>query len=54
MASFLPIFILLFPRKVTKIDAILDLSGYKQTAIVIESEGDDWVDTIDRSGGTRK
>lgn len=35
--------------KVTKIDTIVDASGYKQTAIFIDTEGDEWVETIDRS-----
>lgn len=35
--------------KVTKIDTIVDASGYKQTAIFIDTVGDEWVETIDRS-----
>jgi len=35
--------------KVLKIDKILDTSGYKQTCIVIDVEGDEWLETIDRS-----
>jgi electron transport complex protein RnfC len=35
--------------KVTKIDEIEDCTGFKQTAITIEVEGDEWIDTIDRS-----
>jgi electron transport complex protein RnfC len=34
---------------VSKIDTIIDVSGYRQTAIFIEVQGDEWVDTIDRS-----
>ena len=36
--------------KVTKIDTIIDSTGYKQTAVFITTEGDEWVETIDRSG----
>lgn len=35
--------------KVNKIDTIIDTTGYKQTAVFIDVEGDEWVDTIDRS-----
>lgn len=35
--------------KVTKIDDILDSSGYKRKSIVITVEGDEWMETIDRS-----
>ncbi|MBE0675412.1 MAG: electron transport complex subunit RsxC [Bacteroidales bacterium] len=35
--------------KVSKIDQILDSTGYKQTSVVIDVEGDEWVETIDRS-----
>jgi electron transport complex protein RnfC len=35
--------------KVNKIDSVIDSSGFKQTAIVIDVEGDEWIDTIDRS-----
>jgi electron transport complex protein RnfC len=35
--------------KVTKIDTIIDTSGYKQPAVYITVEGDEWIDTIDRS-----
>ncbi|MBN2776447.1 MAG: electron transport complex subunit RsxC [Bacteroidales bacterium] len=35
--------------KVSKIDKILDTSGYKQTCIVIDVEGDEWLETIDKS-----
>lgn len=35
--------------KVNKIDTIIDSSGFKQTAVFIDVEGDEWVDTIDRS-----
>ena len=35
--------------KVAKIEKVLDSSGYKQTCIVIDVEGDEWLDSIDRS-----
>jgi len=35
--------------KVLKIDKMLDASGYKQTSIVINVEGDEWLDSVDRS-----
>ena len=35
--------------KINKIDTIIDTSGYKQTAIFIDIEGDEWIDTIDKS-----
>jgi electron transport complex protein RnfC len=34
---------------VTKIDTIIDVSGYRQTAIFIDVQGDEWIDSIDRS-----
>jgi Na+-translocating ferredoxin:NAD+ oxidoreductase subunit C len=34
--------------KVNKIDSIIDSSGYKQIAVFIDVEGDEWVETIDR------
>lgn len=35
--------------KVNRIDTIIDTTGYKQTAIFIDVEGDEWVETIDRT-----
>lgn len=35
--------------KVLKIDTVTDTSGYKKSAVVINVEGDEWVDTIDRT-----
>ena len=35
--------------KVNKIDTAIDTSGYKQTAVFIDVEGDEWVESIDRS-----
>lgn len=40
--------------KVNKIDYILDSTGFKQTAIFIDVEGDEWIETIDRSTDIRK
>ena len=36
--------------KVSKIDNIVDASGYPRPAIIIDVQGDEWVDTIDRTG----
>lgn len=35
--------------KVAKIDVQLDASGYKRPAVFIDVDGDEWVETIDRS-----
>jgi electron transport complex protein RnfC len=35
--------------KVHKIDTVLDASGFKQPAIFIDTDGDEWIDTIDQS-----
>ncbi len=35
--------------KVVKIDEITDASGYRKPAVIIEVEGDEWMETIDRS-----
>ncbi len=35
--------------KVSKIDNVIDSTGYKRKAVYIEVEGDEWVDTIDRN-----
>jgi Na+-translocating ferredoxin:NAD+ oxidoreductase subunit C len=35
--------------KVNKIDTVLDSTGYRQPAIYIDVEGDEWIETIDRS-----
>ncbi len=34
---------------VLKIDNVLDTSGYKKTCIIINVEGDEWLDSIDKS-----
>jgi Na+-translocating ferredoxin:NAD+ oxidoreductase subunit C len=35
--------------KVNKIDNIVDSSGYPHTAVFIDTEGDEWIESIDRS-----
>lgn len=35
--------------KIVKIDDFIDSSGYKRKAIVINTEGDEWIEKIDRS-----
>ena len=35
--------------KVLKVDAVVDISGYKRKAITIKVEGDEWGEEIDRS-----
>lgn len=35
--------------RVAKVDAIVDISGYRRPAIFIDVEGDEWEDVIDRS-----
>ncbi len=35
--------------KVNKIDAIVDASGYRRPAIIVDVEGDEWDEAIDRS-----
>jgi electron transport complex protein RnfC len=35
--------------KVNKIDTIMDTTGYKQAAVFIDVENDEWIETIDRS-----
>jgi electron transport complex protein RnfC len=34
---------------IEKIESVPDTSGYKKPAIIIKVEGDEWIDTIDRS-----
>jgi Na+-translocating ferredoxin:NAD+ oxidoreductase subunit C len=38
---------------VSKIEDVLDASGYRKKCIVIEVEGDDWIETIDRTPDIR-
>ena len=40
--------------KVNKVDYIVDSTGFKQTAVFIDVEGDEWLETIDRSSNIRK
>ena len=35
--------------KVSKIDTVVDTTGYKQTAVVIDVEGDEWIKSIDKA-----
>ncbi len=35
--------------KINRIDMVVDTTGYRQPAIFIDVEGDEWTDTIDRS-----
>ncbi len=35
--------------KVNKTEAVADTTGYKQMSVVIDAEGDEWMDTIDRT-----
>lgn len=39
---------------VSKIDEIMDTTGYKRKAIVIDVEGDEWIEAIDRSNSIVK
>ncbi len=40
--------------KVSRIDSITDTSGYRQPAVFIDVEGDEWMDDIDRSSSVVK
>ncbi len=40
--------------KVKKIDAVTDASGYRKKAIIIDVEGDEWEEGIDRDEGLQK
>lgn len=40
--------------KVKKIEDFVDANGYKKLGIVISVEGDEWVETIDRSSAVRR
>jgi len=40
--------------KVKKIDEVFDSSGYRKTSIIIDVDGDEWVETIDRSEELKK
>jgi len=39
---------------VEKIDLITDASGFKRNAVIIQVEGDEWIDNIDRSNDIKK
>ena len=43
-----------FSGTVAKIDQAVDISGYKREAVVIDVEGDEWLDTIDKSEEIKK
>ncbi|HLN56142.1 MAG TPA: electron transport complex subunit RsxC [Bacteroidales bacterium] len=40
--------------KVNRIENIPDTSGYRQTAVIIDVEGDEWEESIDRSSALKK
>lgn len=40
--------------KVSKIDNVADIAGFKQTAVFIDVDGDEWLETIDRSNDIKK
>lgn len=40
--------------KVLKVDDILDMSGYRKTAVIINVDGDEWEESIDRSDVLKK
>ncbi len=40
--------------KVSRIDKVIDSTGYRQTAVFIDVEGDEWVEDIDRSNNLVK
>lgn len=40
--------------KVAKVDKMMDSSGYKKTCVIIDVEGDEWLETIDRSTELKK
>ncbi len=39
---------------VLKIDEVVDASGYRKSAVIINTEGDEWEDSIDRSKDLKK
>jgi len=39
---------------VVKIDSVMDSSGYKKQSIIIQVDGDDWEENIDRDPGLKK
>lgn len=40
--------------KVVKIDSVMDSSGYKKQSIIIQVDGDEWEESIDRDPGLKK
>ncbi len=40
--------------KVSKIDEVIDTSGYRRPAVIIEVEGDEWEESIDRNKELKK
>ena len=40
--------------KVKKIDEVFDSSGYRRTAVIIDVDGDEWLEDIDRSDELKK
>jgi len=40
--------------KIARIDEVIDTSGYKRPAVIIEVEGDEWEESIDRSKELKK
>lgn len=43
-----------FSGKINKVDTIVDSSGYKKQCIVIDVEGDEWIESIDRGSEIKK
>ena len=40
--------------KIARIDEVIDTSGYKRPAVIIEVDGDEWEESIDRSKELKK
>ncbi len=40
--------------KVLKVDEVVDFSGYRRLSIIIETEGDEWMESIDKSSSLIK
>ncbi len=40
--------------KVTKVDSIMDSSGYRRQSVVIQVEGDEWEESIIKDGGVKR
>ena len=39
---------------ILKVDEVVDYSGYRRLSIIVETDGDEWVDTIDRTTELKK